>query len=1007
MLRHLVAVLFALPLCAQTLDHAVHLSYAVSAKCGWGQAHDDLSVDGQELAVGEVIAEQGIGTHAPAEIVWTVPVDAKWFTCWFGVAAERGTNGSIALEVWVDGERKFASPVQKGGTAPQWVAVQLGGGKQLKLVVTDGGDGNGADHCSLLWPQWRVGDAEPKPEQPAAITFAGEPMSKAGDLWSDRPARRFVEAYPLGDGRLGATWFGGVARDRIVLNEITMWSGSIDPGADRPDGAKNLPHIRELLAAGKYKDAEQLVNDTFTCAGAGSGHGNGKDVPYGCYQVLGELEITWLGADGRPLHGEVRGYSRGLMLPRERIDLPAYEHVMFEAPAGVRHGRDLQVRDGAVLLTAWSQAGAPGFDLRLRRRERAQVTVIDDHTIELRGALSDGRGGDGVHFACRLAVLSDGLLSATCSAEGDTLHVRRSPPAEGQPPRATTEPIRVLIAAGTDLRSPITAQPRHSGPGAPPICDPEFDRAIGRTLQQAAERARRHEEAGMVGPFDATALDLGGHHRRTVSTAQRLADLAHGTADPDLFALYFRYGRYLLRSSSRAGSLPANLQGLWAPEYQTPWNGDYHLDINVQMNYWPALTTNLIDCDEPLIRLIESLVAPGRRTAKAYYGAPGWVAHVITNVWGFTSPGEHASWGATNSGSGWLCRHLFEHWAFTQDRAFLQRVYPVLKESAQFYLATLVPEPKHGWLVTGVSNSPENPFRTADGQVANVCMGPTMDQQIVRELFANVIEAAGVLGVDAEFGAQLAAARSKLAPEQIGRHGQLQEWLEDFDEVELHHRHVSHLYGLYPGDEITPVGTPALAAAARVTLERRGDDGTGWSLANKAAMWARLQDGDHALKLLTRLLRPTGQLGFDMNSGGTYPSLFCAHPPFQIDGNFGGTAAIAELLLQSHRERAGEDWTVHLLPALPTAWPSGVVTGLRGRGGVQVDMEWKDGALVEAKIARVAGTEGPVRVRCRWPVTVRIGEREVEVTAVGDGVFTLPLARGETAVLRAANLTGR
>jgi alpha-L-fucosidase 2 len=366
---------------------------------------------------------------------------------------------------------------------------------------------------------------------------------------------------------------------------------------------------------------------------------------------------------------------------------------------------------------------------------------------------------------------------------------------------------------------------------------------------------------------------------------------------------------------------------------------------------------------------------------------------VITNAWGFTSPGEHASWGATNSGSGWLCRHLWEHYAFAQDRAFLQRIYPTLKGSAEFYLATLVPEPTHGWLVTGVSNSPENAFRTQDGQIANVCMGPTMDQQIVRELFGNCIEAAAILGTDAEFAQQLAAARERLAPHRIGKHGQLQEWLSDLDEVEPHHRHVSHLYGLWPGEQITPHGTPELAQAARVTLERRGDDGTGWSLANKAGMWARLGDGDHALRLLTNLLRPIGQLGFDMGHGGTYPNLFCAHPPFQIDGNFGGTAAIAELLLQSHRERAGEEFSVHLLPALPSAWREGTVTGLRARGGLVVDLQWRDGALVQATLTRVAGQDGPVRVRSRWPLRARQGDEAVAMQSLGATLQSVPVTR--------------
>ncbi|MBK8978861.1 MAG: glycoside hydrolase family 95 protein [Planctomycetes bacterium] len=808
-------------------------------------------------------------------------------------------------------------------------------------------------------------------------------QSPPRELWSDRPAEKFVEAYPLGDGRLGAAWFGGIARDRIVLNEITMWSGSAED-ADRADASENLPRIRGLLAAGEYVAAEQLVNETFTCAGAGSGHGRGKDVPYGCYQVLGELEIAWLGADGEPWNGEVKGYRRSLTLPDPNGRFAEIGRVTFEDAGGVRYFRDLRVEEGVVALDIYATGARLDLDVTLARQERATVAAIDARTLELRGALSDGQGGDGVHFAARLVAVADG---GTTDTDAGALHIR------------SAERVTLWVAVGTDLRGPLVdAVRRRNGPAA--RLDADFDAAIARTLTLAPMR-RLRDVASTSQRRTAVTLDLGAHERRSMPTAQRLIDLAQGTPDPDLFALYFDYGRHLLESSSQPGSLPANLQGLWAPQYQTPWNGDYHLDINVQMNYWAALTTNLWPQHEPLVALVESLVAPGQRTAKAYYGAPGWVAHVITNVWGFTSPGERASWGATNSGSGWLCRHLFEQWEFTRDEAFLRRVYPTLAGSAEFYLATLVEEPEHGWLVTGVSNSPENAFRTSDGKAAHVCMGPTVDQQIVRELFGNVIEAAGVLGVDEELAARLAQARARLAPHQIGKHGQLQEWLQDFDEVEPHHRHVSHLYGLYPSAQITPFGTPELAAAARMSLERRGDDGTGWALAHKAILWARLGDGDRALRLLTNLLRPIGELGFDMRHGGTYPNLMCAHPPFQIDGNFGGTAAIAELLLQSHRERDGEDYTVHLLPALPAAWPAGEVRGLRARGGLQVGCRWKDGALAEAWLERDAGTDGPVRVRTRGPVVAATAEGPLAITELTEGVIAVPVLRGSPVTLTA------
>jgi alpha-L-fucosidase 2 len=966
MLRFLAASLaFATFVLAQVPDVTLRLRDAKSASCGWGTAHDDRSVDGHALMVGETLAERGIGTHAPAELVFSIPANMHWLTGWFGVAAESGANGSIALEVFVDGAKIHATALQKGKAAPVWFACELTGRSELKLVVTDGGDGNGADHANLLWPTFVSREVMPEGRLPNAIEFTGTalpPEHRA--LWSDRPATEFVAAYPIGDGRLGATWFGGVARDRVVLNEISMWSGSVDASADRQGAAANLPRIRELLSKGAYQEAEKLVGETFTCAGAGSGHGNGKDVPFGCYQTLADLDLLWLGADGAPWHGAVDGYVRDLELPAS-VWRSGVGTVQFVDDRGRQHRRSVRMTAGQIVV-AWS-ADEPilDVDVALRRSERARLHVVDDKTLRMTGSLADGRGGDGVNFQAQVkAEVTKGRVTADASG----LHVRG----------ATS--FTLSIAAGTDLSSGLT------------------DRIA------EAQRSQQQQDGAappaLADTMDRVRLDLGGHGRRSVTTTQRLRDLASGRDDPDLFASYFAYGRYLLASSSRPGSLPANLQGLWAPELQTPWNGDYHLDINVQMNYWPALTTNLVPCHEPLIALVESLVEPGRRTAKAYYDANGWCAHVITNVWGFTSPGEHASWGATNSGGGWLCRHLHDHYAFTQDRAVLERVYPTLRDAARFYLATLTRAPGTEWLVTSVSNSPENAFRTKDGGAAHVCMGPTVDQQIVRELFGNVIEAAVVLGVDAPFAAALALAREQLAPMQIGKHGQLQEWLLDFDEVEPHHRHVSHLYGLYPGNQITPVGTPALAAAARTTLERRGDDGTGWALAYKALLWARLHDGDRALRLLTNLLRPIGEMGFDMHHGGTYPNLFCAHPPFQIDGNFGGTAAIAELLLQSHCERPGEDFTVHLLPALPTKWKVGSVTALRARGGLEVDLRWVEGRLVEAVLLRTAGEDGPVRVRCKTKTAATVDGKDVPTTAAGDGVFTVQLRRGAAVVLR-------
>ncbi|MDR1516606.1 MAG: glycoside hydrolase family 95 protein [Dysgonamonadaceae bacterium] len=727
----------------------------------------------------------------------------------------------------------------------------------------------------------------------------------------NQPAAMWEETFPLGNGRIGLMPDGGVDTESFVMNEISLWSGS-SQDANNPEAKKYLPEIRKLLFEGRSDEAQQLMYKGFICGGKGSGGGGGAKVPYGSYQLLGNLVINYRYDNESDT---ISSYCRELTLDN------ATASTVFKKGKVQYNRRSFTSfeSDVAVIHLNTGNRGALNFSLGMNRPERAKVAA-EGKTLTMKGQLYDGYSGDnGMRYGAKVSVVlpKDGELTTLSDT---ALSVNNA-----------TEAI-VLVSMATDYFGK------------------DVDEQLNSTLRAADKKnfatlEKEHIEAYKK-LYDRVKVDFGHVPEKEIMPIdERLAAFNKDKNDPSLLALYYQFGRYLLISSTRQGSLPPNLQGLWANTINTPWNGDYHANINVQMNHWIAEQGNLSELHTPLIEWIKSLVPSGEKTAQDFYSSRGWVMHLLGNVWQFTAPGEHPSWGATNTAAAWLCEHLYTHYLYNPDKAYLADVYPVMRGAALFFVDMLVEDPRSHYLVTAPTTSPENAYYLPNGKAVSVCAGSTMDNQIVRELFNNTCSAAEILGVDKEFCDTLKEKCSRLMPTTLGSDGRIMEWLEDFKETEPHHRHISHLYGLHPANEISLDKTPELAEGAKKTLIARGDESTGWSMAWKVNFWARLHDGEHAWKLLTDLLRPCVEKGSNYaKGGGTYPNLFDGHPPFQIDGNFGGAAGIGEMLIQS------QNGYVEFLPALPKAWETGFFEGIKIEGGGEASARWEEGKLLSFRL---------------------------------------------------------
>ena len=771
-----------------------------------------------------------------------------------------------------------------------------------------------------------------------------------GKLEFSRPATWWNEALPLGNGRLGAMVFGNPVQEQLQLNEESIWSGQPNSNVNpKVEYTRYIPQVRDLIYQGEFQAATDLATAT-VIPSESRGWNSGME-----YQTFGSLRITY------PDHGRYHDYHRELSLD-DAIAVTTY------TADGVRYRQEVftSFADNVVItrITA-DRKGAVNFVLSytspyiVASRQQARggytgaETVVDGSDMVFIGRSDDHEGVNGnVHFQGRTRVLLEGGRQA--ATDGGMITVEDADAATIYTSIATN------FVNWKDIGADPAARAREY-----------LDAAVKKSYQQAREDHIKIFKSYM----DRVSLDLGGTPDGR-DTDVRVADFAN-TRDKDLVSTYFNYGRYLLICSSQPGGEPANLQGIWNDSLTPIWDSKYTTNINLEMNYWLSESCNLSDLGQPLFKMIDELYESGKETARIIYGVDGWILHHNTDIWRVTGPTD-ATTGLWMGGSGWMCRHLWEHYLYTGDREFLAHAYPIMRDAAIFYDQFMTYEPTHGWLVTCPSNSPENSYTSPKGERAHLLSGPYMDTEIIMELWTSVIKSARLLGTDEDYARRLEGRMKELAPLQIGRWNQLQEWLVDMDNPKDNHRHVSHLYALYPSNLISPYRTPQLTEAVKTSLVARGDASTGWSMGWKVCLWARLLDGDHAEKLITDQLslitrRSTGV-------GGTYPNLFDSHIPFQIDGNFGCTAGIAEMFLQSH------DGFVNILPALPTNWKDGKVSGLMARGGFEVSIEWKDGKVSTIEV--LSGNGGNLRLFSTTPLKAK-GLRKA-VGANPNPLFTVP-----------------